>query len=383
MVPLGQYSSHLVECTKRICSDWRKLFEEEEWKAHICSFSFCWTCCKPIQTTGFHHHKESCSEALHDKKSALEEHGYCIWLRNLAARVCLSPRQNGLLFCEEHAGKSSDWRINSAAEKKFYSGILLRSGGKPAFWNSSSSAVAQRWYHNPRTVAICDIEAICSSHSMSHLNVFEIAIMNAEGHWIIPPTVIHHCISKSALFGRSSSNPRHKNLIAKYYGDIDEDESIGVGERSATWQEIGAQLDAYTKLHGRIDTWLEWSASIINHRGVFIGLKSVGYEHLLLPIPPLAFRPLHLFQKIKQILGLDELSLSQRICLKYCIRRIRSYHRKLTEPAQTSSYCERSFNMLSVACSTPPFLVKSRITWISLTSTLLISKNEQRGIKIG
>ena len=147
---------------------------------------------------------------------------------------------------------------------------------------------------------------------MSHLDVFEIAIMNAEGHWIIPPTVIHHGISKSALFGRSPSNPRHKNLIAKYNGDIDEDESIGVGERSATWQEIGAQLDAYTKLHGRIDTWLEWSASIIDHRGVFAGLKSVGYEHLLPLIPPLAFRPLRWFQKIRQILGLDELSLSQR-----------------------------------------------------------------------
>ncbi len=311
-VPSHQCRVHLTECTKHRCNSCGKKFEKGGWNSHICLSVCCWTCNKHIPTNDFPYHKQNCLAILHDRRSALKEDGYCIWLRTLSGKTCLKSLREGLLFCKEHADKPSDGKVNTAAEKQFYRRILLQNGGRPALWKTSSiSTLAQKWNKSPKTVVICDIEAICTSYSISHIDVFEIAMMNAEGDWIIPPTAINHHLSKSDLLSRGSSYIPYKMLISRYYGEINKKEAKGISERNATWKEIGKQFQAYVKKHGKIDTWLEWSNNCIDYRGVYAGLTSIGYEHLLPPLPSLEFRPLPCFRKIKKALGLDGLSLAQ------------------------------------------------------------------------
>lgn len=82
---------------------------------------------------------------------------------------------------------------------------------------------------------------------MSPLNVFEVAIANAEGQWIIPPTIIHHQMTKRELFAVNVESLRNEAAFSKFYGDADETEARGMGERTATWRELGQELEAYLK----------------------------------------------------------------------------------------------------------------------------------------
>jgi hypothetical protein len=62
------------------------------------------------------------------------------------------------------------------------------------------------WSNNSYTTAIVDFEY----HSkllpyMKHEGVFEIALANACGDWIVPPTSINHCISTLELCEKANS----------------------------------------------------------------------------------------------------------------------------------------------------------------------------------
>jgi hypothetical protein len=92
---------------------------------------------------------------------------------------------------------------------------------------------------------------------VKHEAVFQVAIANACGDWIVPPVSINHAISTSqpqenilstlsSLLGRRRLNiPRiavHRQLV-KFYGMIGEDETP---DRS--WAEIADILESYTKV---------------------------------------------------------------------------------------------------------------------------------------
>jgi hypothetical protein len=233
--------------------------------------------------------------------------------------ACLNPREKDALYCKEHfdeklAGILYDRKQNTAAEQQFFRKKLLRKTGHSPLWrNPSISAVAQIWHNSPQNVALCDIETSYICNATSHTDIYEVAIMDARGEWIIQPTTIHHRLPKKELActGRELSGRTRKAQIRKHYGEFDDTEAIGIGGRSATWQEIGQALQSYVDKHGTLQLWLDWSSGNHDYKGVRVGLESVGYEHLLPPQPSGAFRPLLWWRGIRDTLQLHGLKLCQ------------------------------------------------------------------------
>jgi hypothetical protein len=90
--------------------------------------------------------------------------------------------------------------------------------------------------------------------------VFQVAIANALGEWIIPPTVISHQSSASelnrkawkAFRARTNSESLQQSpaewrmwegLVMKFHEEVDGDITT-----RRTWEEIAGQLRAYTKV---------------------------------------------------------------------------------------------------------------------------------------
>jgi hypothetical protein len=166
---------------------------------------------------------------------------------------------------------------NTEVEKQRFRHVLLHRDGQVSRWKSSSIAESmQTWAQLPKNVAICDIEACNLGRSISHLNVFEIAIANANGQWIIPPTIINYEITKRELFEANAGTLVNNLVFSKFYGDANETEARGNGKRTATWKGLGQELESYIANEGPIVEWFEWSSYNIDWQGVYAGLVAVG-----------------------------------------------------------------------------------------------------------
>jgi len=113
------------------------------------------------------------------------------------------------------------------------------------------------------------------------------------------------------LFRANAAKLLNSLVFCKFYGDVDATKARGIGERTATWKELGKGLEAYTKKEGTIVSWFDWSSQNIDWQGVDAGLESVGFEHLLPPAPPATHCPLLWCRKINAALELKDLSLTQ------------------------------------------------------------------------
>lgn len=298
---------------KKQCSGCAKSFLPDA--VHICQFKRCSICLTPASKNEYPRHKRACSAVLCEKRNALRSTGCCSWLTYVRSAPCPHPKIEGHHYCKKHADLrnfSNQFRKNTEAEQQRFRYVLLGRHGKWLDWQHAAlSESARRWVQQPKNVAICDIEACSGGRMMSPLNVFEVAIANAEGQWIIPPTIIHHQMTKRELFAANVESLRNEAAFSKFYGDADETEARGMGERTATWRELGQELEAYLKREGAIVTWCDWSHSNFDWRGLYTGLASVGFEQLLPPEPSEKYRPLLWWRKIRNALGLHELSLNQ------------------------------------------------------------------------
>jgi hypothetical protein len=107
--------------------------------------------------------------------------------------------------------------------------------------------VLSAWYDKPYTIMVADFEYnVEAFRNFRHEAVWQVAIADASGNWIVPLTTINHCMSKQALFDRGQlleESRRYENTIARFYGVVDEDETPGL-----TWEEIADLIDQHTKV---------------------------------------------------------------------------------------------------------------------------------------
>jgi hypothetical protein len=138
------------------------------------------------------------------------------------------------------------------------------------------SLILKKWKESPKTVVICDIEGTnMGGLTLSPLNIFEIALRNADGGWIIKSTITHHQISKQDLYTHNAPFLKYDNGLIKFYGEIDAIEAKGVGSRTATWKAIGQELEIYVKKNG------SWTPGLNGRRLVVIGRVSTQDSLLL------------------------------------------------------------------------------------------------------
>jgi len=113
------------------------------------------------------------------------------------------------------------------------------------------------WFNDPYTTIIADFEYdVQLLPTLSHEAIFQIAVANALGEWIVPPSSINHCMSTLEYFKklklcsqqhRRGNNTYHgllwKGQFAMHYGNVDE-----IPTRGISWNEIGDMVDSYTKV---------------------------------------------------------------------------------------------------------------------------------------
>lgn len=126
--------------------------------------------------------------------------------------------------------------------------------------------VESSWMNEAFTTVIADFEYSSRRlNTMGHYAIFEIALANARGDWIVPPTTINHRVSLNELArllmtANGSQEPtahdrpkydrsRFKTeldywraYLARFY-DRESDETKG-----CTWEEIAAKIDQYVQV---------------------------------------------------------------------------------------------------------------------------------------
>lgn len=100
----------------------------------------------------------------------------------------------------------------------------------------SIKRVMQEWSNNPRKTIIADFEYnVRLLKTLKHEAIFQIAISNALGEWIVPASTINHCMSRREYFEKlkvCSQQYVHgndtfrgslwKHQFAMYYGSANE-----------------------------------------------------------------------------------------------------------------------------------------------------------------
>ena len=111
----------------------------------------------------------------------------------------------------------------------------------------SIQRVTSAWYDKPHTTMVADFEyTVEAFRKFEYEAVWQVAIADASGNWIVPLTTINHRISKLALFERGQlleERRRYECTIARFYGVVDESETPGL-----TWEEIANLIDQHIKV---------------------------------------------------------------------------------------------------------------------------------------
>ena len=102
----------------------------------------------------------------------------------------------------------------------------------------------------------------------------------------------------------------YETTFVKWYGAINGDEALGLSDRTADWSEIACQIDEHCKRHGPLLSWIDWSSTLLDYEGLFVGLKSGGKAHLIPKKPSRTIRPLMWWRGVRQMYGLGRMSLT-------------------------------------------------------------------------
>ncbi|RDL32386.1 uncharacterized protein BP5553_08842 [Venustampulla echinocandica] len=172
------------------------------------------------------------------------------------------------------------------------------------------------WFNNPYTTIVADFEYSSQLlDTLGHDAIFQIAVSNALGEWIVPPPSINHHMSTREYFEKLTScckkhgggqNTYHglfyQGQFEKYYGSIDQMTTQGL-----SWNEIGDLFDSYMKKHGSLQIFLEWSQNRGDYRCLQKGLRITKKANLMPPLPNKSGSPLA-YQNITNFSGQEEVS---------------------------------------------------------------------------
>lgn len=105
----------------------------------------------------------------------------------------------------------------------------------------SIKRVMQEWLNNSRKTIIVDFEYnVQLLKTLKHEAIFQIAISNALGEWIVSGSTINHCMSRREHFENVKV---WKHQFAMCYGSANE-----MPTEAITWYEIGHMIVSYTKV---------------------------------------------------------------------------------------------------------------------------------------
>lgn len=263
MYPIDSFNEHRLSCIFRVCYDCgQKRIPAQELQRHwsICRYVRCHICRERVPKDENIHVCTSVRCSLCHLKIPLDEHskhnsnckfikcyGCCSRFPDTAAF------QEHVAYCSGPLGQPAQTFDAGQVSKT----LLDRRTEFPGF--PSIRRVMKGWSTHPSKVIIVDFEYDSRILPiMRHEAVFQIAIINACGDWIVPPVSINHGISTSQLQEKVSSTlsslprrgriniPRttiHRQLV-KFYGTIGEDETPG-----HSWAEIADILESYTKVY--------------------------------------------------------------------------------------------------------------------------------------
>jgi hypothetical protein len=102
------------------------------------------------------------------------------------------------------------------------------------------------WTNEPFNTVIADFEY--GYPDGQRREIYEIALANAHGEWIVPQTMINHNVTTAELADRSQSKRiapwlSEHQLIRKSYGTVDDTFTSGM-----TYEEIAGRIAQYTRV---------------------------------------------------------------------------------------------------------------------------------------
>ena len=165
--------SHKQSCDFIICPKCGIHIQDRELLLHICIRRSCGRCCKSIPLDDYDHHQATCSY---------------VQCRKCYARMPLAALADHRSTC---AGPK--YLSTAKYEPDSYATALraILHPKRPFPLTTSVLRVMKAWTKNPYTAIIVDFEFdTYLLNTLKHEAVFQIAVANALGEWIVPPTSI-------------------------------------------------------------------------------------------------------------------------------------------------------------------------------------------------
>lgn len=273
-IPKSELKAHYLNCNFQKCAQCGKgSIPNVKVDAHKagCNFHKCRQCCRAIRVDEYMQHAKSCSfyRCYQCYKSRIPLQDMKAHLKVCEYRLCGSCHQKIQKDDLSHVCIKHRYGSLSRTQRQLRERLL---NPKTIFPQTPSiGKIMNQWTKSPYTTIVLDFEY----HSellaeMKEESVFEIAIANALGKWIIPPTTINHQIStldlsckgwgvletKYKILPLTDHTPTHRarawrkwqSSIAKFYGQLSEDETTGL-----TWYEIALQLRTYTEVRNPLN----------------------------------------------------------------------------------------------------------------------------------
>ena len=204
---------HQQSCHNVVCKKCNKHLHKDKYTAHVCVKSRCGSCQRFILVGKLRDHESSCEYVLCNccnsrlpNTSALDEHIIDCADITRARRYRFPGGVNPVLAVgwRGNSNLGIDTAINSEQLHAASANLKLLNRKTHFPWTYSVNRIMQAWFNEPYSIVIADFEY--HSGVIRSGDIFELALANAYGDWIVPPTSINHYISTKELYEKAKSH---------------------------------------------------------------------------------------------------------------------------------------------------------------------------------